>query len=451
LLGKLIERIENLYSNEYLLKINDNWQRFVDFSQGWEGGNIPFQPKFFDQHIREYLNTKHKVAIIISDSLRYEIGKELVEIIEKEEGYTAEIEPMLSVLPSYTQLGMAALLPHQELTLLGDGNVYVDGQPAQGLDNRSKVLSGAVEKGAIAIRADDLLAMNRDRYREITKGCQVIYVYHNQIDNAGDDKVSEGRVFDAVERTFNEILDLLKKLYDSYFSNIVIISDHGFIYQNQPIDESEFAALDVQGDEIFYRNRRFVIGRGLKHNTSVKRYGAEDLGLKGDLEIAIPKSIKRLRLQGSGSRYVHGGAALQEVVIPLIKVNKKRSIDTELVGVDVITSSSSIITSGQLSVAFYQAEPVSGKVLSRELRAGIYAQDGTLLSDLHTLTFDLTSGDPREREVRVRFVLSRKADDVNNQTVYLKLEEPVPGTSHYKEYKTMTYQLRRSFTSDFDL
>ena len=391
------------------------------------------------------------MAVIISDALRYEIGRELVEIIEKEEGYTADIESMLSILPSYTQLGMSALLPHQELVIQGDGNVQVDGHSSQGLDNRSKILSGAVEKGAIAIRAVDLLSMNRDRYRETTKGYQVIYVYHNQIDNVGDDKSSEERVFDAVENTITEIMDLLRKLYDSYFANVLITSDHGFIYQNQPIDESEFASLDIQGDEIQYRNRRFVLGKGLRQNPSAKHYRAEDLGLKGGLEIAIPKSIKRLRLQGSGSRYVHGGAALQEVVIPLIKVNKKRSNDTELVGVDIITSSSSIITSGQLSVAFYQTEPVSGKVLARQLQAGIYSQDGTALSDIHNLNFDLTSENPREREVRVRFVLSRKADEVNNQTVYLKLEEPVVGTSHYKEYKTMSYQLRRSFTSDFDL
>jgi hypothetical protein len=90
-------------------------------------------------------------------------------------------------------------------------------------------------------------------------------------------------------------------------------------------------------------------------------------------------------------------------------------------------------------------------MLSRQLRAGIYSQDGTPLSDVHSLNFDLTSENPREREVRVRFVLSRKADEVNNQTVYLRLEEPVQGTSHYREYKTMAYQLRRSFTSDFDL
>ena len=57
---------------------------------------------------------------------------------------------------------------------------------------------------------------------------------------------------------------------------------------------------------------------------------------------------------------------------------------------------------------------------------------------------------PREREVKVRFVLSKKADDFNNQTVYLKLKELEPGTTHYREYRSIPYQLRRSFTSDFD-
>ena len=110
-----------------------------------------------------------------------------------------------------------------------------------------------------------------------------------------------------------------------------------------------------------------------------------------------------------------------------------------------------MITSGQIAVAFYQTEPVTGKVLSRELRAGLYAKDGTQLSDIHSLRFDLTAENAREREVLVRFVLSCKADEVNNQTIYLKLEEPEPGTSFYKEYKTIPYQLRRSFTTDFDL
>lgn len=451
ILDKLTEQVEKLYSNNFLLTVNDNFQRFVDSAPGWSADPIVSQSDFFERNIREVIGSKNKVAVIISDALRYEIGQEFVERIEKQEGYSAEVEPMLASLPSYTQLGMAALLPHKELTITEDGNVQVDGQSSMGLDNRLKILSRTVEKGALALRADDLLAMNRDKYREITKGAQVVYVYHDQIDHAGDDKLSEGRVFDAVEKTFEELTFLLKKLYDSYFANVLITADHGFIYQNGQLDDSEFASLDIQGDKVSSRNRRFVLGKGLRKNTSAKFYKANDLGLKGDLEIAIPKSINRLRVQGSGSRYVHGGASLQETVIPLIRINKKRGSDTVFVNIDVIASSSSVITSGQIAVAFYQTEPISGKVLPRELRAGIYSKDGTPLSDIHSLRFDLAAENAREREVLVRFVLSRKADEVNNQTIYLRLEEPEPGTSYFKEYKTIPYQLRRSFTTDFDL
>ena len=118
---------------------------------------------------------------------------------------------------------------------------------------------------------------------------------------------------------------------------------------------------------------------------------------------------------------------------------------------DIIRSASSVITTGQLAVALYQVDPVSAKVKARRLRAGLYTQDGELISDAHELVFDLSSEDAREREVPVQFVLTHKADEVNNQDVFLRLEEPVEGTSHYREYKSARYLIRRSFTTDFDL
>ena len=450
LLEKLVERVENLYSNNFLLTVNDNWQRFVDSSPGWDAAPIVSQSAFFERHIRDYLGTKNKVAVIISDALRYEIGEELARVIQEEDRYTAELGAMLAMLPSYTQLGMAALLPHKQLTIVKDGNLQVDAQSASGTDNRTKILKNVCLDGGTAISGSSLLAMNRDESRELAKANQVIYVYHDQIDATGDDKKTEERVFGAAQDAIGEIVDILKKLANANLTNVIITADHGFIYQNQALDESEFSINDAEGDEINVRNRRFVIGTGLQPNKSLKLFSASQLGLSGDYEVMIPKSINRLRQSGSGSRYVHGGAALQEVVIPLIKINKKRSSDTAIVEVDIITSSSSIITAGQISIAFYQTEPVSGKMLARQLRAGIYSKDGTSLSDVHSLSFDLTAENPREREVRKQFVLSRKADDANNQTVYLKLEEPIPGTSHFKEYKTISYQLRRSFTSDFN-
>ncbi len=432
LLQALIEQVENLYSNNYLLTVNDNWQKIIDETRTWDASPILRQDEFFDHWIHEYIKNKNKVAVIISDALRFEIGHELANLIEQEDRYSADLEPMLSMLPSYTQLGMASLLPHEQISIMEDGSVQVDGQNTSGRENRSKILSKTIEDGATAIRSEDFLAMSREEIGDIFRDHNVVYIYHNQIDAAGDTLKTEERVFDASQHAISELFEILKKYYGLSYTYALITADHGFIYQHRPIDESEFASIDIQGDEIHSRNRRFVIGKGLKQNASAKHFRAEELGLTGDYEISIPKSINRLRLKGSGSRYVHGGASLQEVVLPVITVHKKRTSDIDFVDVDVITSSSTIITSGQLSVALYQTKPVSAKLQTRKLKAGIYSKGGDLISNPEELNFDFASENPREREVKVRFVLSRKADDVNNQTVYLKLEEQVPRTSHYQ-------------------
>ena len=450
LLQKLNDQVENLYSNNYLLVVNDNLQRIIDSAQRWDASPVINQGAFFERYVDEYVRSKNKVAVIISDALRFEIGEELAHMIENEDRYTAELEPLLSMLPSYTQLGMAALLPHQEITIAEDGTAWVDGQSTAGKENRSKILNASVKDGATAIRSTDLLAMSRDESREFSKGNQVMYIYHNQIDAVGDKMETEGRVFEAAEDSIAELIEIIKKLTNANLTNIIITADHGFIYQNHSLDESEFAGEDVQGDKVFSRNRRFVIGKDLHPSGSLKEFAPADLGLAGDFQVFIPKSINRLRLKGSGSRYVHGGATLQEVVVPVVKINKKRTSDLSKLEINVIKSSTSIITTGQLSVAFYQTEPVSTKRQPRQMRVAIFTQDDVQISDQHDLNFDLTSENPREREVKVRFVLSKKADDFNNQTVYLKLKELEPGSNYYKDYLSIPYQLRRSFTSDFD-
>ncbi|MEZ4731599.1 MAG: hypothetical protein R3E79_31150 [Caldilineaceae bacterium] len=147
---------------------------------------------------------------------------------------------------------------------------------------------------------------------------------------------------------------------------------------------------------------------------------------------------------------MHGGASLQEVVIPVIQINKKRQSDVTQVEVDIIRSATANITAGQLTVAFYQTEPVTEKVQPRRLRAGIYTQAGELISDEHEMVFNLTADHAREREIRVQFVLTKKADAANNQDVLLRLREQVADTTHWSDYKAARYLLRRSFTSDFD-
>ena len=448
----LTVQVENLYSNTFLMPMGDRFQSLVDATPKWEAGMVHRQDEFFDQWVQPFLQKGNKVCVIMSDAMRYEIGAELQTLICKEDRYSAELEPALSMLPSYTQLGMAALLPHRALAIADSdtGIVLVDGQSSQGTANRVKILGQAISQRATACKADDLMAMKHDDCRALVREYDVIYVYHNRIDATGDKRDSEERVFEAVEETLQDLIRLIKKLNGANINNMLVTSDHGFLYQNRAIEESDFSGVDAEGKQILFRDRRFVLGKGLSKSPGLRKFTSEQLGLDGEVEVQIPKSINRLRLKGSGSRFVHGGASLQEVVIPVLKINKKRQSDVTAVEVDILRGGSSVITSGQLVVIMYQTGPVTDKIQPRVLRAGIYTEAGDLISDSHDLTFDLSSDNPREREMPVRFVLTHTADEANGQEVVLRLEEKHAGTSHYKDYKSLRYQMRRSFTSDFD-
>lgn len=450
LLQRLAEEIDNLYSNNYLLQVNNNWQHFVDATSQWDASPVNHQKRFYTERVMPFVRKDKKVCVIISDALRYEIGHELVSRIRQEDRFDADLAPALSVLPSFTQLGMAALLPHKTLELKEDGTVRVDGTSSKGTDNRDKILKAALPGKARAIQARNFITMNRDESRELTREHELIYLYHNIIDKTGDSRETQERVFDAAETAIEELLQLIKKMTNANITNLLITADHGFIYQNRRLEESDFADCEPDGEEVLYRDRRFVLGRGLKTHNSLKNWTATQLQLDGDLEVQIPKSINRLRLKGSGSQFVHGGASLQEVVIPVIQINKKRKSDISAVEVEILRGASTMITSGQLSVRLYQCDPVTDKVQPRLLRIGLYTKTGELVSDCKEIPFDMTSDQARDRELLIQLVLSHEADKANNQEVILRLDEKLAGTSHYQEYKSVNYQLRRSFTSDFD-
>ncbi|MCL0911459.1 PglZ domain-containing protein [Escherichia coli] len=102
---------------------------------------MPRQQNFFNEVVKpQFQNPQIKrVFVIISDALRYEVAEELGNQINTEKRFTAELRSQLGVLPSYTQLGMAALLPHEQLCYQpGNGDiVYADGLSTSG--NRAEM------------------------------------------------------------------------------------------------------------------------------------------------------------------------------------------------------------------------------------------------------------------------------------------------------------------------
>lgn len=452
-LEPLVGQVENFYSNKYVGPLATAWQVQVDSIDEWKASAVPAQGAFFAQYVEPRVAKGKRVIVIISDALRYEVADELrtrllrFKDARSKVGFEASLDPTLGVLPSYTQLGMAALLPHATIGFTGvKALTEVDGKKADGTANRSKILN---EHGGMAIQAEDLAGYTVKELRALTQQQQFMYVYHNRIDATGDKIGTERQVFNAAASAIDELVKLTKQFASADVGAILITADHGFLYQDRELDQAGYLSIEPQGDEIHDRDRRRVIGRGLKADAAFRHFTPQQLGLSSDYEVLIPKGTKRLKLQGSGARYVHGGATLQEIVVPVITVTHTDSGKSTVRPVNIaIQQKSPNISTGVLAVDIHQSEPVSDKVQGRELRAGIYLGD-ELLSNYVALKFTSESDDPRERFVPARMALRSEADAHNNEDVELRLEEQIPNTTAWRTVAKAVYKLKRSFQMDF--
>lgn len=446
-LEALNEQVENAYVTDFLSKLGISWQQHVDLVGKWKTLGFTSQSSFYDHYIAPLVRGgRKKAVVIISDAMRYEVAEELTSKIRGENKYDAKIEAMLGVLPSYTQLGMAALLPHNTLAHSQGGDpVLVDGQPSNGTVNRSKILATV---GGTAIQATDFLKMKPAERRDHYAAHQVLYVYHDTIDATGDKAVSEHRTFKAAADAIDELVDIVKKLASANATNIFVTADHGFLYQESKLTPQFNLTVKPQGDKLVVENRRYVLGRGLKEDDAFRLFMPEQLGLSSDLEVQIPNSICRIIKPGAGFQFVHGGASLQEIVVPVISINKGRSDTVESVNVDIHPESDRI-TTGQIVVKLYQQAAVTDQRTARKLRAGLYFGE-QLISNEPELFFDAESAEGRDRFQSIRLLLSKDADAANNQSVEFRLSEPIGETGEWKKYKSVPYTLKRSFTTDFD-
>ena len=447
LLKPLSSKIEDVYLNSYLRELNDNWQ---GFAETYTTSTItPHQQRFYTTKVEPYLQKKKKVFVIISDALRYECGVELTSQIlaenKKKDRFSATISSMLSSLPSYTQLGMASLLPHKQLSIQNKNDiVYVDEKSSSGTINRNKILK-SYDENSMAIGYEDFLKYKRDDGRSLLKECSVVYIYHDEIDKMGEK--NEIKTFDAVQSTFESIIKIIKQISNFNGSNILITSDHGFLYTNQATQDSEFCK--VNSDGAVKSNRRFIIGQNLETSTCVAKYSGANVGIDGDNEYLIPKSINKIRVQGAGNRFVHGGASLQELVIPLIEVNiGKGKKEIKQVNVDIMPMRS--ISTNIVKVSLYQSEIVDDKTKPITLKILFESADGVILSDEFKHSFNSTEQYNQNREEKFDITFKQNINEYNNQNIKLVTKKVLDDSSETPIYKEFEVKLALSFFNDFD-
>ena len=297
------------------------------------------------------------------------------------------------------------------------------------------------------ISSEDFLNLDKENGREFSKNHNLIYIYHNEIDATGDKRESETKVFEAVENTFETLQKIIKHIFNINGTNIFLTSDHGFLYQNTQTAESELCKVEKTEDANRF-NRRFIIAKNIEKNNCIDIFNAKDLCIDDEIQIALAKSVNKMRMQGGGNRYVHGGGALQEIVVPLLQITKKRTDDVRHVEVSCLPISQ--ITTNSVMLSFYQEEPIDDKIKPITIKIALFSKDGEQLSNAQIHAFDSVDSYDRNRETKLKFDLKSSASNYSGQTIVLKMKKLLDNSNEEITIKEYSIKLQLSFANDFD-
>lgn len=413
-LNDLREKIENIYNNWYLQELSIKWFSSLEKRISWRIEGLKHQDNFYEEFIKL---EKERVFVIISDGLRYESAEELASKLTNERKGKVEIESIQGVLPSYTKLGMASLLPNTNIEINDKYDVAVNGISTNGTENRNTILK-MENPNSLAITYNKVMDMKEAEIRKAFIGLDVVYIYHNTIDARGDNASTEREVFLATELAFNEIIALVNKLVNRVSAaNIVITADHGYLYKRNSMEESDkISKIDLDDSE---NSRRFILTSSINKLEGTVAFSMDYLLGKGsNKNVITPRGVSRFKVQGLGANYVHGGAMPQEIVVPVIKFKNDRSAssvnDIRKANI-LLTSITRKITNIITYLEFFQEEKIQDKVIAQRIKCYFEDEKGNRISNENIIIGDSRSENPLERTYREKFVLKSMAYDKTKQ------------------------------------
>lgn len=410
-MNQLKDLVENLYVNWYLSELLVNWNYGItdEYLNNWTIPDVLNQNKFYKSKVNKMIESGDKVFVIISDALRYEIGVELKDKFNEVVVGSSEIEPMVSVIPSITKIGMSALLPNKEISINESGRVFVDGNDSAGLENRKKILANNFGN-SIAVEFNSI-PKNKIEFNKLLKGYKLVYIYHNVIDAIGDKMNTEKDVFKGAEQALEDIMWLRDKITGWLGGvNIFVTADHGFLYQRSSLEEVN--KIGKEKIELIDKNRRSLISKEEKDIEGLFRFKLDYLSSENKgIYAYVPKSDIRFKTQGGGSNYVHGGVSIQETIVPLIFYKHKRSTykgykQTKYVSLRLLNNNNKITTE-EFVLTFFQVEEVSEEAISAIYEVYMIDENESIISNKEKIIANSKSK-PEDRNYKVRMKLKRK-------------------------------------------
>lgn len=425
----VVDKVEGLYTHWFLGELGNNWsdvcaEEFATYGKVLE---VPQQEEFYHSRIKS-LDTR--VFVIVSDAMRYEVAATMADQLQRETQSKVSISSMQSIFPSITKFGMAALLPHKELTIEVRNDVLTvlaDGQSTVST-YRNKVLKSE-NPASVALKYNDIIAMKRAERSALVKGMNVVYIYHDTIDEASH--ISDTIVFSACDKAISELKNLVRIIVNEFGgTNILITADHGFLYTYSPlteddkVDKTSFNGMDVE-----YGRRYAIMQKGAQPNYLLP---VKLLDGKTEFDGFAPMESIRIKMNGGGMNFVHGGISLQEMVVPVIEYHylrndsmeykrNKQKYDTKPVTVNLLSANRKI-SNMIFSLNFYQRDAVSANREAAIYQVYFTDENGKQISDVQKIIADKTNDNGAERTFRCQFNL-KSLKYSNTATYYLVIAD----------------------------
>lgn len=429
LFRSVMEKVEGLYKNWFLGQLGGNWQTVCSEELAKYGRilEVPQQADFYRNRIE---NADSRVFVVISDALRYEVAASLAEQLRRETQADVKLQDVQGIFPTITKFGMAALLPHKELEVELHGEVLkvmADGVSTDA-GYRDRILK-AEKPNSVAVKYEDLVNAKRADRSAMVKGMDVVYIYHDTIDEASH--TSDTMVFPACDDAIQELKNLTKIICNDFgATHILFTADHGFLYTYSPLTEDD--KIDKTGfvNRIVEYGRRYAIM--MKDSDPDYLQKVQFLGGTSEYDAFAPKENVRIKMNGSGLNFVHGGISLQEMVVPVIDYHflrnqykqyqrNQKKYDTKPVEVSLLSATHKV-SNMIFSLNFYQKEPVGDNREAATYQLYFTDSNGKQISDTSKIIADKTSDNGQERTFRCSFNLKSLKYD-NKEIYYLVIAD----------------------------
>jgi uncharacterized protein (TIGR02687 family) len=386
-------------------RLNLEWTRCIKETGGMKGVHLLRQYDFYEERIKPI---QKKVVVIVSDALRYEVAQELIGELAKSR-HIATLKPALAMLPTETKYCKPSLLPYRKLKLYGEGDTQdmsVDNYILNSTEKRSEHLQ-RYKEGAICVPFETVAEYNQDKNREIFKH-SLVYIFHDTIDKAGHEGIAK-KVTQSCREAINELATMIPKIHASYnVTEVYITSDHGFLF-----NDIDFAEKDKHKvtEETLERSTRYYLTYSDKQVSGIIKFPLNEVSAMvntNDVFVAVPEGTNRLAAPSGGYLFTHGGASLQEIIIPVITSRQERTDSKQPVGVMVLDRKLTMQAS-RLRFKLLQTEAVSMDMKERLIRVALYYNDEPV-TPIKDILLDKTDPSLDNRKIQVDLTLNRNVD-----------------------------------------